>query len=320
MDCLSESPHLKNWIPVRLYLRDAQPFVDWCYAGDERLTAPFFNQSVEGFLLSPANLLFRHQTPIDALFKLKEVRPSGFIFHMSRCGSTLITQMLSTLQRSIVISEAPPIDHVLRTESLGATEDQRIEWLRGMVNALGQPRMDERYLIVKLDAWHAVDMPLISRAFPGVPFVFVYRDPIDVLVSQFQQRGVRLIPGVIDPLVLGLDREAITRIAPEEYCARVLAMICEAGLRTRALGGKLVNYSELPDAVISSLLDFFNLECTEEEITAMRAASKKNAKNPFLEFEADSEKKQKESTPALREAAASWLYPIYQKLEAERLC
>ena len=55
---------------------------------------------------------------IDVLLEWQEqspgLPPSGFIFHMSRCGSTLAARMLAASPRNIVLSEADPIDYVLR--------------------------------------------------------------------------------------------------------------------------------------------------------------------------------------------------------------
>ena len=45
-----------------------------------------------------------------------------------------------------------------------------------VVAALGQPQHpEERALFLKLDAWHTLELPLLQRAFPGVPWVFLYR-------------------------------------------------------------------------------------------------------------------------------------------------
>jgi hypothetical protein len=52
-----------------------------------------------------------------------------------------------------------------------------------MVAALGQARAGETRLFLKLDCWHMRDLPLFRRAFPNTPWVFLYRDPVEVLVS-----------------------------------------------------------------------------------------------------------------------------------------
>jgi hypothetical protein len=37
--------------------------------------------------------------------------PDGFVFHMSRCGSTLVAQMLAVVPDHVVVSEAEPLDY-----------------------------------------------------------------------------------------------------------------------------------------------------------------------------------------------------------------
>src|SRR3982751_2125120 len=109
---------LKHWTPIRLYMKDALPFVDWCYMDGKRFLEPFFGQTIEGRFSLPFNLLFRHQTPLEALGEFYRQRPGlplkGIIFHMSRCGSTLISQVLAAINRNVVISEAGLVDMVLR--------------------------------------------------------------------------------------------------------------------------------------------------------------------------------------------------------------
>ena len=175
--------------------------VDWCYLGKDRFKDSFFDQTVGECLRQPFNLLFRDQTPIDVLGQWNELRPglspTGFIFHMSRCCSTLISRMLASLPQNIVISEARPIDSTLRAHfhSDAVTDERRIAWLRWMVSALAQRRRGkEQHFFIKFDAWNVLEVPLIRRAFPAVPWVFVYRDPVEVLVSQLIIGGRRWCP------------------------------------------------------------------------------------------------------------------------------
>jgi len=177
----------------------------------------------------------------------------------------------------------------------------------------------ERYLFVKFDAWNVLDLDLIRFAYPQVPWIFLYRDPIEVLVSQLGHRGAHMVPGVIDPRLFGMDLSTATTIAPEEYCARVLAAVCEGAIHEYRHGGKLINYSELPDVVWTSLADFFGLTLAQPEVECLRAAADRDAKNPLVAFEEDASQKQKKATRAVREAATKWLYPVYEKLEKARL-
>src|ERR1043165_8503267 len=106
---IKQFENFREWIPVRCYWQEKQAFVDWCFLGKERLTEPFFDDSIAKRFRQPFNLFFRHQTPIDFLDAAENfsngLKPTGFIFHLSRCGSTLISQMLAALEQNIVISE-----------------------------------------------------------------------------------------------------------------------------------------------------------------------------------------------------------------------
>ncbi len=314
----------KGWVPIRVYWEQNAPFVDWCYMGEERFTAPFFSDTIERHLRLPANLLFRPQTPIETLAEWREARPGlppkGFIFHMSRCGSTLVAQMLAALPRSIVISEAGPIDSVLRANfrDPALTDDRRATWLEWMVSAMGQPRAgEEKDLFIKFDCWHTIDLELIHRVFPDVPWLFLYRNPVEVMVSQFKKRSVHFIPGIIEPGFFGLDPAAAIEMPPEEYGAIILARICEAALRHRETGRSMfINYSRLPEAVWTTVLDFFDVAYSPDDLAALRGAAKFNAKNPILHFEDDIERKNQQASKRLIQATERWLAPVYEQMES----
>lgn len=315
---------LNGWIPIRIYRQQSQAMVDWCYLGTQRFREPFFEQTIQQCLWQPFNVLFRHQTPIETLAELQEalpgLPPNGFIFHMSRCGSTLTAQMLASLPQNIVISEADPIDKVLRADLRDnpVTEDQRVTWLRGLVSALGRARnAGERHLFIKFDSWNILDLPLIRRAFPETPWIFLYRDPVEVMVSQIRQRGSQMLPGVLDPHVLGLDLTTARQISLDEYCARVLAAVCEAATRYYKPGAaQLVHYRNLPDAVWSPLDELFGVRYTLDEVERMRTVTKFDAKHTGLTFEQDSAAKQQLATDEIRALAERFVMPWYHQLEA----
>lgn len=324
---MTDVEQLKGWVPVRVYWEGASPILDWCYLGERRFNAPFFDQTVEEALRHPFNLLFRHQTPLGILEELHAKRaglaPSGFIFHASRCGSTLVSQMLAALPQNLVISEARPIDAVLRANfrESGLTDERRAEWLRWITAALGQRRgVEEQRFYIKFDCWSALDLALIERAFPDVPWIFVYRDPLEILVSQLRRRGAHMVPGVLEPSLLGLDEAEIARMQTEEYCARVLARICESALGSfRSERALLVNYTQLPEAVCTTIAKFFGVEYTDEEQKRMLHAARFDAKNPSMNFVGDTDRKKLEAGETLRAATDRWVRPLYERLEALRL-
>jgi hypothetical protein len=313
---------LEGWVPIRIDWKASPPEVDWCHLGIERFTDSFFDQTIERRLRDPFALLFRHRTPLDVLAdrarRYPGIPPAGFIFHMSRCGSTLIAQMLAALPQTVVISEAEPINAILRAP--GIDDDRRIAWLRGMVAALGQPRLGvERHLVIKFDCWNILDIALVRRAFPDVPWVFSYRNPVEVLVSQIAQRASYMIPGLLDTGLAdaGSALEALTK--PEEHCAKVLSSFCRAALdQHRHDPGLLLNYSEMPGAVEARLLGAFGIVASDQDIARIRNATQFNAKNPGMLFEDDTETKHRASSDQIRRMADQWIGPLYADLESCR--
>ncbi|HEX4120459.1 MAG TPA: sulfotransferase family protein [Verrucomicrobiae bacterium] len=309
-----------RWLPIRLHWTPSGLAVDWAFMSDIRFTHPFFAQTVEQSFRNPAHLLFRRETSMDVLGdQLPGLPPRGFIFHGSRCGSTLIAQMLAALPENIVISEAAPIDIVLRAHlhDPAISDDQRIIWLRWLLNALGQRRFpQEKSLFVKFDSWHACFLPLIQRAFPNVPWIFVYREPVEVLLSHTRQRGGQMIPGVLEPAVFGWDAQAVSRMSPGEYGARALARIYEAGLEHARTGpGKLVNYRQLPAIVWPTLMNYWGLDCPPRIPDSMARVCQFHAKNPILPF---AETTNPAAPEAMHQFAQQWLSKIYRQLELQR--
>jgi gluconate kinase len=311
-----------SWMPIALNWEAGQPILDWCHRGAARFCEPFFDQTISKHLSTPFNRLFRHRTPLDALAEYAETRPgvtpTGLIFHMSRCGSTLIAQMLAALPQTIVLAEAEPIDAVLRAHihNPAVTDDQRIQWLRSVVSALSQPQNGETSCVIKFDCWNTMDMPLIQRAFPAARCVFVYRDPVEVLASHQRQRGRQMIPGLVEPQLFGLDATSASQIPLEEYGTRALAYICEAAVRYAQFGiCRPINYRQLPDAVWE-LLELFQIAYTSSDLERMRDVTQFHAKNPSFYFTADAAAKQQEATKLVRDLAHRWLVPLYKQLEA----
>ncbi|MES1262701.1 MAG: sulfotransferase family protein [Acidobacteriota bacterium] len=314
----------QGWVPVQFRRGHGAPLVEWSYLGNLPFREPFFDQTIERVRSRPFNELFTHQTHIDELDRWHEqspgLAPSGFIFHMSRCGSTLIARMLAALSGALVISEALPLDVLARSRWLHPMEKAR--WLRSMVGALGQPRSgDETRYFIKFDSPTIVALPFLRQVFPETPWVFVYRDPEEVIVSHLREPAAFMTPGMItDCPLLDAPPHELSELTPEEYTARVLAQICATAAQafTQQTGGLLVNYSQLPGALETAIARHFALSLTGAELHSLGLVSGLHAKNPRRQFEADGESKRREASDSVR-AAALQVAPFYRELERLRL-
>jgi hypothetical protein len=317
------SGDLQGWLPVRAWQSEGQWRLDWCWFGETRLTRPFFREDVEQALRLPFNLAFRRDTPLEALPETiaadGAVAPSAFIFHASRCGSTLMAQMLAALPRYIVLSEPAPLDSLLRAHRVDAAiAERQPELLAALLSAYGQRQQGgERQMVVKLDAWNIFEAPLLLELYPQTPRLFLYRDPLEIVVSQLRIPGMHRVPGMLGPSALDSDEFAQT-LSPPEYTSLIIGRILESGLELcQRLGGVPVNYSELPGALWGRLGHLFGL--TQADRPALGEAAAFNAKRPGFDFVSDSQEKRDEADAAVRAAVARWAQAPYEALERLRL-
>ncbi|MCQ6260158.1 sulfotransferase [Pseudomonas sp. Q11] len=311
-----EGLNLDGWLPIRVWQAAGQWRVDWCWFAEARLSQPFFGDAVEQALRLPFNQAFRRQTPLGALDQWKQqspgLLPSAFIFHASRCGSTLISQMLAQLDDHIVISEPPPLDTLLRSDMAHA---DRCMALMGLMSAYGQRRRGvEQRLVIKLDAWNIGELALLRECFPDTPWLFVYRDPLEIAVSHLRRPGMHMVPGMIGTSVLD---DGLPFRGQEDFIARRLGRLLRVGLeRCHEFAGLAVNYTELPDAMAGRLAVFFRLDGAQRrQVFAMAG---QHAKQPGQAFSGDSEDKRREASSSLCDQVMHWAQGPYEALETWR--
>ena len=83
-----------------------------------------------------------------------------------------------------------------------------IDYLAASIKYYGQKRTSkEKHLFVKTDSWHLHFYDQLRNLFPSVPFILLYRNPMEVVLSQKRQRGMQSVPGIIEPEVFGFSRQ-----------------------------------------------------------------------------------------------------------------
>jgi hypothetical protein len=299
-----------GWLPYQLSTHsDGSLAVDWADFSGLALDGRFFASVTRQALARPLNRLLRCRTGLDDFLRgpPEGLRPpDGFIFHMSRCGSTLTARLLAALPDTDLISEAEPLDAMVHlSRDARAPDEWRAMALRTMVAALG--RRPSRRWFVKLNAWHALALPLFRLAFPDTPWLFLYRDPAQILASQMAERGTELTPEIVPPLLYGMPDGAA--LPGEVYCARVLAALAEAALA--ADGGLMVDHAALPHA-LSAILAHFGIESNQAESRPLREIALRDAKRPDAAYRPGGAA----VMPAIRAAADAWLAPLHARLLA----
>jgi hypothetical protein len=266
-----------GWRPYQLSMEtDGALAVDWADFSGQALDGGFFADPVLRALARPYNRLLRCRTGLDDFLRgagSEAAKPAGFVFHMSRCRSTLTARMLGALPDTEAISEPEPLNAMIHLAWQAQAPDAwRVAALKAMVGALCRAGTKRHF--VKLNAWHIMALPLFRRAYPDVPWLFLYRDPAEILASQMVARGTDFTPEIVPSGLFGIPDGA--QLPFETYCAAALARLGEAALAGE--GGLFVDSADLPGAFTTVILPHFGVDLPAGAPFA--AAAARDAKRP----------------------------------------
>jgi hypothetical protein len=220
------------------------------------------------------------RTDLGALAALPEADVAGILLHMSRCGSTLACRMLATDSSLAVVAEPAPLDQLLTGPG---TLAERAAWVRGLLGAFGATG---RRVVVKADAWSVFDVDVLKAAVPGLRWAFLTRDPAEVIASHLREPGSHMVTGA--PRAASM--------------AAVLDRITVAARDALDVGAIVVDYADMPAAVIDRICPHFGVAPDREH---MLAASVADSKRPYETFDRRTERAARPITPEVRAAAAT---------------
>jgi hypothetical protein len=111
------------------------------------------------------------------------MQPTGFVFHESRVGSTLVANSLAAMDPEAhrVFSESTPINMALSVcEDMGSDcdMDMAANLFRDVVYLMGRTNSPkEKHLFFKVSSAGTKRMNVMREALPTTPWIFVYRTP-----------------------------------------------------------------------------------------------------------------------------------------------
>jgi hypothetical protein len=309
---------LADWTPIRLDLSGPAPAVVWADLSAERFTDPFFDQTVARWESGPSvRPLVR--TGLDELLAVDaapSLEPAGMIFHVSRCGSTLLSRLLGTLPGVVVVAEPAPLNSLLGLDPARVDHAFLVEAVRLLVRALGRCRHgDERRLVLKCTSWNILRREVLADAFPGTPWIWVQRDPVRVVASLLAEPPGWLGPrAAIDKVaqLFGIDRAVAPTMERAEFASRALGTMFEAAEHNSA-GRLVIDHADLPHAAWTRAAPHFGLETSPAEIDRMTEQagfySKEPTPRPF-----DGTAEDRPVSDTVRLAAQRFAEPGYRAL------
>jgi hypothetical protein len=285
---------LLNWIPYKLVETDGNVYFEWIYLGDKRYVDPFFDETLMKCKVHCNNstrykVVSSVENLIDWSAELVCVELKSLLFHVSRCGSTMMTQSLAISPQNIVVSEAPIIDQIIRSNFFDL--DKKREVIKSVIALLGQKRFsEEKNLIVKLDSWHIFQIDQLRSIFPELPFALLYRNPIEVLQSHAKLKGMHMVPNLLPASVFGISDEEIEVISFQQYGVVVLEKYFQAYLDFYGTDKNVVmyNYEEGMKSILERFLSFIDADYFVEEVDQMCERLTRHSKKGDVTFKGDS--------------------------------
>jgi hypothetical protein len=291
----------QNWLPSKLFEKEGELFLEWIYLWDVHFAEPFFDETLTKCRLknsmNGAEKKGKRVTSIEILSEIANyidsVEPELFIFHTSRCGSTLTTQILSMNSQNIVFPEYAIVDSILRAQINGNSFsiEKRKEWLRNLIKIMGQKRFpDEKRLILKLDSWHFHFHSFIRELYPEVPFAILYREPNAILRSNQKQWGMQFISEIIPASIFNIQIPTLSPFSINDYANMVLQSMYSSILKI-AVSDKNIILLDYCNGMVENLIrliEILNIDpsfMNQKEVYERLKFHSKNPNDIFMEAE-----------------------------------
>ncbi len=331
---------LTSWYPLRLVARPEGLRLIW---GD---LSPF-ELSSEGFFSRVRNRHdhdVRHglhpsavETSLDALGagprSGRWIEPTGFVFHTSHSGSTLLCNMLGASPANLAVSEPRPAQEGFRLLSGGlpadaAARDELLAAFPALFRSWGHTADPARTsYFVKLNSYHLRHADLLREWFPNARFVFVYRNPAEILAGRLRRYPHSNHIWNIEGRVVEPDAHELATTPIVDAMVETLAQLYDLA-RTGLLGDEramVIDYADFAEPGYRRVFDHLGIGDDEAHVAAMVARTAHHSKEWKADLEqgdrqrftADAERRRKELSVELQAAIAHRALPAYERLRAE---
>lgn len=322
-------------IPVRIDLDQGKLL--WRDLGRYHLYEGFFKNSMAALsalqsLRRPGVATEYWVTDIEVLLEpdiLREsIPPSGFIFHMGRCGSTLLAKSLARSRSNLVFGEANPHQHIwpyLSGSGAGggsmavARSAENLALYRQLVLAMGRRRLDSyRRHFCKFTSFDTLFIDFIMTAFPDTPAIYLYRDPTEVLASYWRKKagwlGHQGTPW--GDFMAGPDARG--QADELTYFSEVIRNCFRTVLSCDAAKLRFLHYDALRVENLPAIGSWLGGGWPNQDRALMQAQFGRYSKSDFISvpFRPDREDKRKALTAEARALSESHLAPLYEQLLA----
>ncbi len=314
----------EGWVPSQFLQNGPNAFIEMVYLGQRTLQEPFMRFDLQS---CHKRTLLEYRLFEGYCDTRRDMSKSvaGMVFHMSRCGSTLTTQMLRHSSAHVVIAEADVLGQFL--QSFRGDKQELVASLRNIIALLADTLCRQgQKLVIKWSSWNIYVIDAISEAIPDVPICYQYRSPQEVLVSLIRQHAEWMDLATIrklhrregyfshsnhqNPYIELLEASGAEHVSNAELTARLIGHCCDRAIKhSKSL--LMVDYRDMPDAVFTQIAPHFAIEMSGVEKSRARFESKWDTKSTSgaKQFESDSQKKMSLATDDITEYVQAYIEP-----------
>lgn len=301
----------------------------WADIGDHPFREWQYMFTVEA-LAKAGNIGEAFATDLDLLLDDRiladPIEPSGFMFHISRCGSTLTGKAIARSPRNLVINQGGPLQRgfwaaITRDFSQPAEpSEENLHMFRNLVLAMTRRRRPEQlHSFVKFISWNTLYIDFAMQAFPQMPALFLYRDPVEVVASVLRETSAVLwAKGRRQAgFLAGVDWQETKAMGEIEYLARCFARYLDVAEQATGRVAH-VNYRDINPANFPAILARgFHFDPGQDELALMAGQFAFHSKDDSdsRRFTSDSAQKQSEISDADKALVASFCAQAMDRLD-----
>jgi len=239
---------------------------------EESFKAPFLSRVLKENILGKRNIkalsfdLYEKYLNENSILK-----PSGFIFHTSRTGSTLVGQMLSELNNCRVVSESSVLNNYFSKTCIKNIGDyKRRDYEKLFLGYSISYKAPLEHLFFKFPSWAVHFMSELLKIFPNTPWIYLYRDPLEVIVSNLQKKSFQFDLKKKHPAfstyLTQLPHAQIKNYSEEQLIAKLLERNLDSILKILpAKNGMILNYQNIKSSFEANVLPHLKIKPTRSE-------------------------------------------------------
>lgn len=310
-----------GWVPVEFRIESGEMSFHWMDFSGVDISEPFFRQTVAKMVdRGNQQKTSSMQDLINIGSRTPAIHPSCLIFHVSRCGSTLLANALRAGCNCITLSEPKIITDLFHFCNKPPTPAQflRDSILQSIVNLYANYQRTQRNIIIKLASWNLLSFDLFRKIWPDVPCILLIRNPGEVIVSNLKPGGwlnFRSNPQCASRL-LDLDEMQLEQISDMEFCARVIERLNETALEFIDPKLMIIDYNMIDADLMTAITEFIGFDSSKLDWNAVKSAFHVYAKdqNGRRTFEDDREAKRSQAAQFIRGSSADLAMKSYTLL------